>query len=231
MSNFTSWHQFLTEQSTEPYYHDLMQKLAQARTHQLVYPRESQVFRAFELTPFEAVKVVILGQDPYHGEGQAHGLAFSVPEGVPIPPSLSNIYKELSQDISGFTIPEHGCLEAWAKQGVLLLNSVLTVNYAQAASHAGWGWEQLTDAAIEKLGVERSNLVFMLWGAYAQRKGACIDRTKHLVLTSVHPSPLSAYRGFFGSAHFSKANAYLRQHGFSEIDWQLPSASWHLTMT
>jgi uracil-DNA glycosylase len=184
----------------------------------VVYPRGSEIFAAFNGTPFDAVKVVILGQDPYHGPDQAHGLCFSVRPGVAIPPSLQNIYKELQRDL-GQAPPAHGFLQSWATQGVLLLNAVLTVQAGNAASHAGRGWERFTDAAIHALAARREHLVFMLWGSYAQKKGAFIDRQHHLVLTAPHPSPLSAHRGFIGCGHFSAANRYLVQHGMAPIDW------------
>lgn len=188
-----------------------------------IYPRGRDLFAAFAHTPFDDVRVVILGQDPYHGPGQAHGLCFSVPKGVPAPPSLENIFKEIERDLK-IKRPAHGCLETWAKQGVLLLNSVLSVERGLAASHQKKGWEGFTDAAISALAKEREHLVFMLWGAYAQKKGQFIDRNRHCVLESVHPSPLSAHRGFLGCGHFSKANAYLVQHGTKPIDWSLPAA-------
>ena len=188
---------------------------------QAVYPPAADVFNAFKYTAFADVKAVILGQDPYHNAGQAHGLAFSVREGVQIPPSLANIYKELSEDIPGFQIPPHGCLTSWAQQGVLLLNTVLTVRAHQAHSHANLGWETFTDRVIAGLNEKREHLVFMLWGSHAQKKGAMIDRSSHLVLAAPHPSPLSAYRGFFGCRHFSQANAYLAAHGIAPIDWRL----------
>ncbi len=184
-----------------------------------IYPPGGQIFRAFELTPFEAVKVVILGQDPYHGPGQAHGLSFSVAPGVAPPPSLQNIYKELATDL-GIAHPGHGNLESWARQGVLLLNACLTVEDGRAGSHQGKGWEPFTDAVISALNCERENLVFILWGRKAQDKGAVIDRDRHLVLTSVHPSPLSASNGFFGSRPFSAANDWLQAHGMTPIDWR-----------
>ncbi len=187
-----------------------------------VFPAGADIFNALNSTPLDNVKLVILGQDPYHGPGQAHGLCFSVQPGVDIPPSLVNIYKELKEDI-GFEIPAHGYLQSWAAQGVLLLNSVLTVEAHKAASHQGKGWERFTDRIVHVLNEQKNNLVFVLWGAYAQKKGAFIDRTRHLVLQSPHPSPLSASRGFFGSKPFSKANAYLEQHGIEPIDWQLPA--------
>lgn len=186
-----------------------------------VYPRASNIFAAFEHTPFDAVRVVILGQDPYHGPGQAHGLSFSVPPGVPAPPSLDNIFKEIERDL-GIGRPDHGCLIPWADRGVLLLNSVLTVERARAASHQGKGWEGFTDEAIRTLSQEREHLVFMLWGSYAQKKGALIDGRRHCILKSVHPSPLSAHRGFLGCGHFSSANRYLEEHGYAPIDWSLP---------
>lgn len=186
-----------------------------------IYPKGSEYFAAFELTPFEKVKVVILGQDPYHGPSQAHGLCFSVRPGVRRPPSLQNIYKELESDL-GIKPVQHGYLEHWARQGVLLLNSVLTVEQGRAASHQKKGWENFTDRAIKALNDQREHIAFVLWGAYAQKKGAFIDRTKHLVIESVHPSPLSAHRGFFGSKPFSRINQYLEQTGQEPIDWALP---------
>jgi uracil-DNA glycosylase len=185
-----------------------------------VYPPGPMIFNAFNHTPFDAVKVVILGQDPYHGPGQAHGLCFSVQVGVRPPPSLNNVFKELKEDV-GFTPPGHGCLEHWAKQGVLLLNACLTVREYQPASHQGQGWEEFTTAAIEKLAAERDGLVFLLWGRPAQERGKSIDRTRHYILESPHPSPFSADRGFFGCKHFSKTNKYLTAMGKTPIDWQL----------
>ena len=186
-----------------------------------VYPPGPEIFAALNATPFDRVKVVILGQDPYHGPGQAHGLCFSVRHGVRVPPSLRNIYKELGEDV-GFDAPTHGCLDAWAAQGVLLLNSVLTVEAGLAGSHQGKGWERFTDSIVNQLNIGASGIVFILWGSYAQKKGAVIDRKKHLVLQSPHPSPLSASRGFFGNHHFSRSNAYLEANGRTAIDWQLP---------
>jgi uracil-DNA glycosylase len=186
-----------------------------------VYPRGSEYFAALNHTPFEQVKVVILGQDPYHGVNQAHGLCFSVRRGVDIPPSLHNIFKELEADL-GIKPSAHGNLEHWARQGVLMLNATLTVQGGQAGSHQKRGWEQFTDAVIDHLNRERASLVFVLWGSYAQKKGEFIDRKRHLVLAGPHPSPLSAHRGFFGCKHFSKINAYLQAHGQTPIDWQLP---------
>ncbi len=194
---------------------------AEKRAGKEIYPPGPEIFAAFDHTPFEAVRVVILGQDPYHGPGQAHGLCFSVRPGVPVPPSLDNIFKEITRDL-GVPRPDHGCLTPWADRGVLLLNAVLTVERGQAGSHQGKGWEGFTDAAIEALNREREGIVFLLWGSYAQRKGRLIDTQCHHVLTAVHPSPLSAYRGFIGCGHFSAANAWLQREGMAPIDWSLP---------
>jgi uracil-DNA glycosylase len=188
-----------------------------------LYPRGADIFAALDATPFEAVKVVILGQDPYHGPGQAHGLCFSVPPGVEVPPSLQNIFKEIEADL-GLPRPAHGNLKAWAERGVLLLNAVLTVEHGRAGAHAGRGWEGFTDHVIETLAREREGLVFLLWGSYAQGKGKVIDPRRHCVLRAPHPSPLSAHRGFFGSGHFSKANRYLAGRGEAPMDWSLPEA-------
>ncbi len=216
-----SWRNQLKDQFDLPYMLSLMAFLIkEQQADKLIYPDMAEVFAAFDQTPFEKVKVVIIGQDPYHGESQAHGLSFSVPHGIKIPPSLVNIYKELSSDLS-FNKPAHGNLQAWAEQGVLLLNAVLTVEHQKPASHQGQGWEQFTDAVIARLNSEREHLVFLLWGKYAQQKGQNIDKERHLVLQSVHPSPLSAYRGFFGCQHFSKANEYLEQFGQAPIQWQI----------
>ncbi len=214
-----SWKTRLSGEFAQPYMQQLKvfllkRKEAGAR----IYPRGQNIFNALNATHFDDVKVVILGQDPYHGPGQAHGLSFSVPEGVLHPPSLQNIFKELKDDL-GKPIPKSGNLQDWAGQGVLLLNSVLTVEDGQAAAHAGKGWEQFTDKVIHLLNAEREHIVFILWGSYAQRKGEFIDRKKHLVLTAPHPSPLSSHRGFFGSKPFSKANTYLTQHGLVSINW------------
>lgn len=186
-----------------------------------IYPKGADIFNALNHTPFDQVKVVILGQDPYHGVGQAHGLSFSVQKGMTIPPSLKNIYKELQEDIPGFKIPAHGNLTQWADQGVLLLNATLTVRAQTAGSHQGKGWETFTDKIIMELSAQREGLVFILWGRYAQNKAALIDTGKHTVLTAAHPSPFSAYNGFFGSKHFSKTNAKLIQQGQEPIDWQI----------
>ncbi|TAM22516.1 MAG: uracil-DNA glycosylase [Rhodanobacter sp.] len=194
---------------------------AEKRAGKVIYPPGPEIFAAFAHTPFDAVRVVILGQDPYHGPGQAHGLCFSVRPGVRPPPSLQNIFKEIARD-PGLPPPDHGCLTPWAERGVLLLNSVLTVEQGRAAAHQGKGWEGFTDAAIDALNREREGIVFLLWGSYAQRKGQLIDRQRHCVLTSVHPSPLSAHRGFIGCGHFSAANQYLESRGLAPIDWSLP---------
>ncbi len=188
-----------------------------------IYPPGKDIFAAFDATPFDAVKVVILGQDPYHGPGQAHGLCFSVLPGVPVPPSLDNIYKELARDV-GFQRPDHGCLLPWARRGVLLLNAVLTVEAGRAGAHQGKGWEGFTDHVVDVLNRERENLVFLLWGSYAQAKGKMIDPRRHRVLKAPHPSPLSAHRGFLGCGHFSAANQFLARTGQAPIDWSLPPA-------
>ncbi|NLJ52013.1 MAG: uracil-DNA glycosylase [Alcaligenaceae bacterium] len=217
-----TWEQLIATEKSKPYFKDLLSRIEAARAAGVViYPPEQEVFTAFDLTPFDKLKVVVLGQDPYHGANQAHGLAFSVNPSIPFPPSLQNIFKELEVDIPGFQVPFHGDLRPWARQGVFLLNTVLTVEKGRAHAHADWGWEEFSDEVIAQLNEKRDNLVFLLWGAHAQKKGRFIDKNKHLVLTSPHPSPLSAYRGFFGSAHFSKTNQYLSQHGYEPIDWQL----------
>ena len=217
-----SWKKHLQGEFDKDYMQELRTFLLDEKAAgKVIYPKGSEYFRAMDLTPFDQVKVVILGQDPYHGPGQAHGLCFSVRPDVRIPPSLVNMYKEMHDDL-GIPPASHGCLEAWAKQGVLLLNSVLTVEHKQAASHQKRGWEQFTDKVIHELNAEREGLVFILWGSYAQRKGGFIDRTRHLVLQAVHPSPLSAHRGFFGSKPFSQTNNYLVSRGCQPIDWQLP---------
>lgn len=192
--------------------------LEEKRQGKVIYPAARDWFNAFRHTPFAAVKVVILGQDPYHGPGQAHGLCFSVPSGVPPPPSLQNIFAELARDL-GLPRPADGCLARWADQGVLLLNSVLTVEQGRAASHQGRGWETFTDRVVEVLNARREHLVFMLWGSYAEKKGRIVDRARHLVLVSPHPSPLSAHRGFIGNGHFSRANRYLEAMGIAPVDW------------
>ena len=213
-----TWKVRLQSEFDKPYFGLLTDFVRREYRQGTVYPPGSLIFNAFNLCPFDRVKVVIIGQDPYHGPGQAHGLCFSVCDGVPFPPSLQNIFKELEADL-GVACPPSGNLTRWARQGVLLLNATLTVRAHQAGSHQGKGWEELTDAAIRALAEEREHLVFILWGAYAQRKGAFISRTRHLVLTSAHPSPLSAYHGFFGSRPFSQTNAYLVAHGQTPIEW------------
>ena len=213
-----SWRQVLQPEFDKPYFELLTNFVRRAYQTTQCFPPARQIFRAFDLCPFDKVRVVIIGQDPYHDVNQAHGLCFSVQDGVPVPPSLVNIYKELNRDL-GKPIPTSGNLTHWAEQGVLLLNATLTVEAHKAGSHQGKGWEEVTDAAIQALNNQRSNIVFMLWGSYAQRKGQFIDRRKHLVLTAVHPSPLSAYRGFIGCGHFSQANNYLLQHGQAPIAW------------
>ena len=212
------WGALLKDELEKPYFAALTERVDEARASAEVYPPEGEWFRACSLTPPDRVRAVILGQDPYHEPGQAHGLCFSVNDGVPFPPSLQNIFKEIENDL-GKPIPATGNLLRWARQGVLLLNATLTVRAHQAGSHQNRGWEEFTDAVIHHLAEEREHIVFILWGAYAQRKGAFIDRTRHLVLQSPHPSPLSAHRGFFGNHHFSKANEYLVAHGIEPIDW------------
>jgi uracil-DNA glycosylase len=220
-----SWLAVLKQEFEQPYMEQLRQFLrAEKDRHKIIFPPGKQIFNAFNTTPFEQVKVVILGQDPYHGANQAHGLCFSVMPGIPLPPSLLNIFKEIETDL-GIPIPSHGCLQSWAEQGVLLLNSILTVEKAHAGSHQGKGWETFTDRVIQALDEQREGLVFMLWGSYAQNKGALIDQQKHRVLKSPHPSPLSAHRGFFGNQHFSIANDYLQQQGLTPIQWQLPPST------
>ncbi len=216
-----SWHRRIGEQLELPYMQALRAFLAaEKQAGKVIYPPGPDIFNALNTTPFEHVKVVMLGQDPYHGPGQAHGLCFSVQPGVKIPPSLVNIYKELQSDL-GIDIPQHGCLTAWAEQGVLLLNAVLTVEQAHAGAHQGKGWESFTDCIIQVLNEQREGLVFMLWGSYAQKKGQFVDRNKHLVLQAPHPSPLSAHRGFLGCKHFSQANHYLAGQGLAPIDWRI----------
>ncbi len=217
-----SWLRKLRGEFEQPYMGQLREFLqSELQAGKQVYPPGAEIFNAFAQTPFEAVKVVILGQDPYHGPGQAHGLCFSVRPGVRPPPSLLNIFLELEQDLGRPMRRDYGCLLHWARQGVLLLNSVLTVVRGQAGAHQGKGWEQFTDRAVQLLNEQRENLVFLLWGANALRKGRIVDPRRHLVLQAPHPSPLSASRGFFGCKHFSRTNAWLAEHGMKEIDWQL----------
>lgn len=214
----SSWQQRLQPEFDKPYFEKLTDFVRHEYATKTVYPPGSQIFAAFDACPFDRVKVVILGQDPYHEPNQAHGLCFSVNDQIPFPPSLQNIFKEIESDL-GIPVPQSGNLTRWARQGVLLLNATLTVEAHRAASHQGKGWETFTDAVIHKLAEEREHLVFILWGAYAQRKGEFIDRNRHLVLQSPHPSPLSAHRGFFGNHHFSKTNQYLVAHGIEPIQW------------
>lgn len=218
-----TWHDVIGQEKEKDYFQQTMNFVRSEReAGKQIYPPASDVFNAFKFTEFNDVKVVILGQDPYHGPNQAHGLCFSVLPGIATPPSLVNIYKELQQDIADFVIPKHGYLVSWAQQGVLLLNTVLTVEAGKAHSHASLGWEQFTDAVIASLNEQSDGIVFLLWGNHAQKKGQYIDRAKHHVLTAPHPSPLSAHRGFLGCKHFSKTNEYLVQKGKTAINWHLP---------
>ena len=215
-----SWKNILANQFNASYFTQLKAFLVAEKSQYQIFPPGSQIFNAFNFTPFDQVKVVLLGQDPYHGPGQAHGLCFSVPDGIAKPPSLQNILKELNSDL-GIPVTQSGNLEKWAKQGVLLLNATLTVRAHQAGSHQNKGWETFTDAAIKALAEQREHLVFILWGNYAQAKESLIDSSKHLILKTVHPSPMSVTRGFFGCKHFSKTNDYLRKHNIKEIDWRI----------
>ena len=212
------WKEILREEFSKPYFEELVSFVKQEYASGEVFPAGRNIFRAFDKCPFEKLKVVIIGQDPYHGDGQANGLCFSVNEGVPFPPSLKNIFKEVSDDI-GTPIPRSGELDRWAEQGVLMLNAVLTVRAHNAASHAGHGWERFTDAVVKAIAERKQGVVYMLWGSYAQRKGAIADPKQNLILHAVHPSPLSAYRGFFGCKHFSQANNYLISIGREPIEW------------
>lgn len=212
------WKEILSEEFSKPYFTELVEFVRAEYAAGEVFPKGRDIFRAFDKCPFDKLKVVIIGQDPYHGVGQANGLCFSVGEGVPFPPSLQNIFKEVNTD-TGAPIPTSGNLDRWAEQGVLLLNAVLTVRAHQAASHAGRGWEQFTDAVVRAIATRKQGVVYMLWGSYAQRKGAIADPNNNLILKSVHPSPLSSYRGFFGCRHFSKANDYLASVGREQIVW------------
>lgn len=214
-----SWKQLMHDEFSKPYFAELKEFLLREKAEgQIIYPAGAQIFNAFNLTPFSEVKVVVLGQDPYHGEGQAHGLCFSVPDGVRPPPSLQNIFKEIHDDLKK-KIPASGNLERWAKQGVLLLNALLTVRANQPASHHNRGWEQFTDKAIQKISEEKTGVVFLLWGRFAQDKSVLIDEQKHFVLKAAHPSPFSAYNGFFGCKHFSKTNELIKARGGKEIEW------------
>lgn len=221
MAPTTDWNPLLRDEFDKSYWSDLMAFVAEERAHHPVYPPHQQVFAALHLTSYAEVKVVILGQDPYHGPGQAHGLCFSVPSGVDKPPSLANILTELENDL-GIVAPDHGCLDAWARQGVLLLNTTLTVRARQAASHQGHGWETFTDEVIRVVAAKPETVVFILWGAAARRKKSVIGATHHVVIESAHPSPLSAHRGFFGSRPFSRANEALLAAGRDPVDWNLP---------
>jgi len=214
------WKKILWEEFQSPYFSELKEFLLEETASRTIYPPGLQIFNAFQHTPFDRVKVVILGQDPYHGAGQAHGLCFSVPPGIKAPPSLVNIFKELQSDL-GIAIPAHGNLESWADQGVLLLNATLTVRATEAGSHQNRGWETFTNAVIGKISREKTNVVFLLWGRYAQAKESLVDGEKHMVLKAAHPSPFSAYNGFFGCQHFSKANSFLEQKGMEKVNWTL----------
>lgn len=212
------WKEILQPEFDKPYFRELTDFVRQEYASRQVFPRAGNIFRAFDKCPFDRLKVVVIGQDPYHGEGQANGLCFSVADGIPFPPSLQNIFQEVSSDLNR-PIPTSGNLDRWAEQGVLLLNAVLTVRAHEAASHAGRGWETFTDAVVRAIAERKQGIVYLLWGSYAQRKGAIADPTRNCILKAVHPSPLSAYRGFIGCRHFSQANAYLRSQGQTEIDW------------
>ncbi|TFH90494.1 uracil-DNA glycosylase [Vibrio ouci] len=223
MNTSLTWHDVIGVEKQQEYFQQTISFVeAERAAGKVVFPPASDVFNAFKATEFADIKVVIIGQDPYHGPNQAHGLCFSVLPGVKTPPSLVNMYKELAQDIEGFEIPPHGYLQSWAQQGVLLLNTVLTVEQGKAHSHAKSGWETFTDKVIEAINQHQSGVVFLLWGAHAQKKGRFIDRDKHHVLSGPHPSPLSAHRGFFGCGHFSQTNAILTSQGKNAIQWQLP---------
>ena len=223
MKSQLTWHDVIGAEKQQEYFQQTLAFVESERASgKVVFPPAKDVFNAFKTTEFGDVKVVILGQDPYHGPNQAHGLCFSVLPGVKTPPSLVNMYKELAQDVEGFEIPKHGYLQSWAEQGVLLLNTVLTVEQGKAHSHAKSGWETFTDRVIEAINQHQSGVVFLLWGAHAQKKGRFIDRNKHFVLAGPHPSPLSAHRGFFGCRHFSQTNQILAQQGLEPIEWHLP---------
>jgi len=214
------WKEILWKEFQSPYFSELKEFLVEEKKQFTIFPPGNLMFNAFQHTPFDHVKAVVLGQDPYHGSGQAHGLCFSVPPGIPKPPSLVNIFKELHADL-GIPVPEHGNLEKWADQGVMLLNATLSVRTGQAGSHQNRGWETFTNRVIEQISTYKSGVVFLLWGRYAQAKESLIDGQKHLILKAAHPSPFSAYNGFFGCQHFSKTNEYLKQHGINGIDWTL----------
>ncbi|MEA9444875.1 uracil-DNA glycosylase [Candidatus Fukatsuia symbiotica] len=221
MSIPLTWHDVIGQEKQQSYFQKTLSYVAEQRdAGKVVYPEQQDVFNAFRFTALMEVKAVILGQDPYHGANQAHGLSFSVLPGVPIPPSLMNMYKELKADIPGFIYPNHGYLQSWAQQGVLLLNTVLTVEAGKAHSHANLGWETFTDRVIAALNTYREGIIFLLWGSHAQKKGRMIDTKRHFILQAAHPSPLSAHRGFFGCQHFSKTNQLLQEHNLVPIDWQ-----------
>lgn len=224
MTTPLNWHDVIGIEKEKPYFQNILSQVSQQRdAGKIIYPPQEDVFNAFRFTPFDNVNVVILGQDPYHGPHQAHGLSFSVRPGVPAPPSLVNMYKELENEYNDFKRPNHGYLESWAKQGVLLLNTVLTVEKGQAHSHANYGWETFTDAVIEQINQRREGVIFLLWGAHAQKKGRFIDINKHFILRAPHPSPLSAHRGFLGCGHFKQANDILQKQGRTPINWHLDS--------
>lgn len=225
----SSWKMKLADEFNRRYFSELKHFLQEEKLRHLIYPPGNRIFNAFEKTPFQKVKVVILGQDPYHGPGQAHGLCFSVPYNIPKPPSLLNIFKELHSDL-GIPVPNHGNLELWAEQGVFLLNATLSVRANQAGAHQGKGWEKFTDAVIRKISDEKKNIVFLLWGKYALAKKSLIDDQKHLILQAAHPSPLSAYNGFFDCKHFSKTNAYLLENGLEPVNWFLPDVTRSATL-
>jgi len=215
-----SWEEILKDEFQQPYFIALKEFLIQEKKKHLIYPKGEHIFNAFNFTPFGTVKVVIIGQDPYHGPGQAHGLSFSVPNGIKLPPSLKNIFKELVSDVS-IDVPKNGNLSSWTKQGVLLLNTTLTVRVKQAGSHQKSGWETFTDAVIRNISTQKEGIIFLLWGLFAQNKSAFIDQSKHHILTAPHPSPFSAYRGFFGCKHFSKTNTLLKKQNQQPINWQV----------
>lgn len=215
-----SWKNVLIDEFNKPYFHQLKEFLLAERQSYTIYPSGRNIFNAFAFTPFDKLKVVLIGQDPYHGPGQAHGLSFSVPNGIPKPPSLLNIFKELQNDL-GYPIPQNGNLESWARQGVMLLNATLTVRANSAGSHQNHGWENFTDAVISKISQQKSGIIFILWGRFAQNKEHLIDTSRHFILKAAHPSPLSAYNGFFGCRHFSKVNQILISQGQTPIDWQI----------
>jgi len=222
MSSHLNWSDIINQEKKKSYLQDTLNYVQQRREQNIqIYPPQDEIFNAFSYTPFDQVKIVMLGQDPYHGKNQAHGICFSVKPGIKIPPSLRNIYKELATDIEGFDIPTHGYLKNWATQGILMLNAVLTVEEGKANSHKKLGWETFTDVIIDKINQEKQGVIFLLWGQQAQKKCAHIDTNKHIILTAPHPSPLSAHRGFLGCKHFSQANTLLKKQGKTPIQWQI----------